>query len=138
MHKSIELNGIGARMRAIRLEKEFSQSKMAAKLDIADRTYKYYEVEKREIPLSIALKFCKLFDRELTWLATGNGPQKRLDDADLLVVAVEATLTKLGKRSRKLSPSVLSKQVRYVYDQAATKGEDPWDVAETLVGLLPE
>ena len=135
---STELIGIGARMRKVRLDLGYSQSKMAAILDIADRTYKYYEVEKREIPLSIAVRFCRSFDIELNWFVSGDGPQQHLNDADLMIAAVEATLSELGNRANGLPAALVARHVRYVYDQSASMGENPVDVARNLVTLLPD
>ncbi len=38
---------------------------MAAKLDIADQSYKVYELNKRDIPLSVIVLFYEKFDVSL-------------------------------------------------------------------------
>ena len=65
---STVLIGIGQRMLSVRSQLGYPQSKVAAILGIADKSYKNYELEKRELPLSIAVKFCEEFDKKLIWL----------------------------------------------------------------------
>jgi len=69
---STVLIGIGQRMLSIRSQLGYAQSKVAAILGIADKSYKNYEPEKRELPLSIAVKFCEEFNKNLIWLVYGN------------------------------------------------------------------
>ena len=65
------LIGVGQRMLSVRSKLGYPQSKIAAILGIADKSYKNYELEKRELPLSIAVKFCEEFDENLAWLVYG-------------------------------------------------------------------
>ena len=59
-------------MLSVRSQLGYPQSKVAAILGIADKSYKNYELEKRELPLSIAVKFCEEFDKNLMWLVYGS------------------------------------------------------------------
>ncbi len=58
-------------MLSVRSQLGYPQSKVAAILGIADKSYKNYELEKRELPLSVAVKFCDEFDKNLIWLVYG-------------------------------------------------------------------
>ncbi len=131
------LFGLGNRLRIKRMNAGYSQTKMAAKLNVSDRTYKFYELEKTEMPASKLVQFCKIFKLEIAWLLTGNGPEKAISEHDLLEEVIVATIKAMGDHALTQKPEKLAKQIRFVYDQAADKGEDPWDAAETLAGLLP-
>ena len=52
-------------MLSVRSQLGYPQSKVAAILGIADKSYKNYELGKDvSLPLSIAVKFCEEFDQE--------------------------------------------------------------------------
>jgi DNA-binding XRE family transcriptional regulator len=131
------LIGIGGRLKIIRLEAGYTQSKMAALLDIADRTYKFYELEKRELPLSKAVRFCKIFDLDLRWLAEGKGARKNASDLSLLENSIQATLSEIYNERHGINAEVFAKQVRYVYEQSLESGVDPWGSAVALSKLFP-
>ena len=70
---STDLSGIGLRLREVRKSNDLTQPVMAAAIDVSDRTYKYYEQEKRELPALAAVKISDRFNTNLEWLLTGNG-----------------------------------------------------------------
>lgn len=127
-------------MREVRLQHNYSQSKVAAKLDINDRTYKFYELGKREVPLQIAMKFCKEFAIEIKWLASGLGPKKAEGNDSLTAQAAEALLDaldiELSIRGRTLSNSMLAKQIDFVLQQSLIKGTSPRIEAEALACII--
>ena len=44
---------------------------MAEKLEIGERTYKFYELGHREISAGTAVRFCEMFKLDLNWLLRG-------------------------------------------------------------------
>lgn len=56
---------------------------MAAAIDVSDRTYKYYEQEKRDLPALAAVKISEGFGVTLEWLLTGRGKVHKSDDPEL-------------------------------------------------------
>lgn len=123
-------------MREVRLAADFSQAKTAARLSIADRTYKFYELGKREIPLSTALKFCAEFSLELKWLATGKGPKFSLQDDSFLEEAVAAVVAVLQEKHLPLSAEKVAKQVGFVLRQSTEKGTSPLEEARALAEII--
>lgn len=139
-NESSDFSSVGLRMREVRLQHNYSQSKVAAKLDINDRTYKFYELGKREVPLQIAMKFCKEFAIEIKWLASGLGPKKAEGNDSLTAQAAEALLDaldiELSIRGRTLSNSMLAKQIDFVLQQSLIKGTSPRIEAEALACII--
>ncbi len=133
---STNVEGIGPRLREIRLAKDFSQSKMATRLGIADRSYKLYELEKREIPLSVAVRFCREFSLELKWLATGVGPKYSEGEGGAYQQAAEATLTALQEARINVPPKTVAKQIQYVFEQSNVKGTSAIVEAQALVEII--
>lgn len=135
-----DFSSIGLRMREVRLQHNYSQSKVAAKLDINDRTYKFYELGKREVPLQIAIKFCKEFEIEIKWLSSGLGPKKAEGNDGLTALAAEALLDALGIEismgGRVLSNNMLAKQIDFVLQQSLMKGTSPRVEAEALAVII--
>ncbi len=139
-NESSDFSSVGLRMREIRLQHNYSQSKVAAKLDINDRTYKFYELGKREVPLQIAMKFCKEFAIEIKWLASGLGPKKAEGNDSLTALAAEALLDALDIKvcvgGRAVSNNMLAKQIDFVLQQSLIKGTSPRAEAEALVSII--
>lgn len=139
-NESSDFSSVGLRMREVRLQYNYSQSKVAAKLDINDRTYKFYELGKREVPLQIAMKFCKEFGIEIKWLASGLGPKKAEGNDSLTALAAEALLDALDIKAsiggRAMSNSMLAKQIDFVLQQSLIKGTAPRAEAEALACII--
>lgn len=139
-NESSDFSSVGLRMREVRLQHDYSQSKVAAKLDINDRTYKFYELGKREVPLLIAMKFCKEFGIEIKWLSSGLGPKKAEGNDSLTAQAAEALLDALGIEismgGRGLSNAMLAKQIDFVLQQSLIKGTSPKIEAEALASII--
>lgn len=139
-NESSDFSNVGLRMREIRLQHNYSQSKVAAKLDINDRTYKFYELGRREVPLQIAMKFCKEFDIEIKWLASGLGPKKTEGNDSLTAQAAEALLNSLNIEisidGRAFPNSMLAKQIDFVLQQSLIKGTSPRVEAEALAAII--
>lgn len=133
---SIDAVSFGQRLREVRLTRDYSQAKVAARLEIADRTYKFYELGKREMPISTALKFCSEFGVELKWLATGSGPKLLLEKGSLVEEAVLAVLLTHQEKGLSVPAEKIAKQVNYVMEQSSSKGTAPVDEARLLVDII--
>lgn len=123
-------------MLSIRKGKGFTQSVMAAKLDISDRAYNYYEQEKRELPSSVAVRFCSIFDIKVDWLLTGETKSTPPSQLGVLADSVAAVLDEAEKRGVALSNEKLGLFSANVYDRCSNGTGSPKDVASNLFGLL--
>lgn len=137
---SSDFSSVGSRMREVRLQHNYSQSKVAAKLDINDRTYKFYELGKREIPLQTAMRFCREFGIEIKWLSSGLGPKKAEGNDSLTAQAAEALLDAFGIKisisGRIVSNNMLTKQIDFILQQSLIKGTSLKSEAEALASLI--
>jgi len=106
---SISLYGIGQRLKNVRKKHDLIQPVMAAAIDVSDRTYKYYEQEKRELPALAAVKICERFNINLEWLLTGKGRELKSDDPHLSEVCSYAVMTEHNAREVNLPIEKLSK-----------------------------
>ncbi|WP_343503558.1 MULTISPECIES: helix-turn-helix domain-containing protein [Roseobacteraceae] len=59
------------RLRKIREQSGFSQARCAAYLGVSERSYKSYELGKREPPLSVVISASERFEVSLGWLVLG-------------------------------------------------------------------
>jgi DNA-binding XRE family transcriptional regulator len=73
-------------------ENLISQARAAAILEIAERSYKNYESEIRELPLSVARRFCERFEQDLLWLIEGQRKTAAERDIDLVGDTIEAVV----------------------------------------------
>ena len=130
---SIMLSGIGHRILEVRKELGFIQSKMAVILEIADKTYKNYEQEKREIPLSVAVNFCEKFNVDLHWLIYGEEKAQQLQ-IDYLSSLIRAFFEH-GQLETKTSEEI-EKYARYICTQLLAKKTEPVDEAREFFLML--
>lgn len=133
---SIELSGIGLRLLKLRKQSGYTQSVMAAKLDIADRTYKFYELERRELPAPIAVKICELFEVDITWLLSGQESAISHSNLELISKSVLAVLTLDAKRDHEYSNEKLAELSSYVFNQAVRKSTLPSTEAEAVFRVM--
>lgn len=133
---SITISGVGRRLLAVRTQLGYPQSKMAAILDISDKSYKNYELEKRELPLSVAVRFCKQFDQNLAWLILGTNVPNIDEAADLVGDTVEAVFTHLEASEKVFSSAEINKFGKYIYQQASSKGTSPQDEARQFFSAI--
>jgi len=133
---SIELSGIGLRLLKLRKQSGYTQSVMAAKLDIADRTYKFYELERRELPAPIAVKICGLFEADITWLLTGHESAISQSNLELISKSVLAVLTLDAEKDHDYSNEKLAELSSYVFNQAVRKSTPPAAEAEAIFRVM--
>lgn len=133
---STDLSGVGLRLREIRKNKEKTQPVMAAVIDVSDRTYKYYEQEKRELPASAALKICEAFEVNLEWLLTGRGQMQRSDAPEFAQACSLAVLEEHHSRELNLPIDKLAKIIGFVAQQASQSNEAPTELAKKYFETL--
>ncbi|WP_282170674.1 helix-turn-helix domain-containing protein [Ruegeria atlantica] len=132
----MEPSSIGLRLLEIRKKYGFTQSVMAAKLDIADRTYKFYELGRREIPVGTATKFCELFDVDIEWLLLGDGHPVKPDQLRLVEEAALAVLSECDAMEQSLSNEKVAQLIGFVFEQSVQKATSPSDEAKAVVRIM--
>jgi len=123
-------------MLSVRTKLGYPQRKIAAILGIADKSYKNYEHEKRELPLSIAVKFCDAFDVNLPWLVyglTSPGPQ---ESAELAGEAAKAVFEFVGAHKKTYSSSEVQKYVNFIFEQSVSKSTSPQEEAKLFFSAI--
>lgn len=133
---STDLSGIGLRLREIRKNNDLTQPVMAAAIDVSDRTYKYYEQEKRELPALAAVKISEAFGVTLEWLLTGRGKVYKSDDPELAEACAIAVLSEAEGRGTNLPIVKIGKIIGFVAAQSAQTGETPAQVASHYFDTL--
>ncbi|HEX7852825.1 MAG TPA: helix-turn-helix transcriptional regulator [Sphingobium sp.] len=133
---STEISRIGARLLSVRTKLRFPQSKVAAILGVADRSYKLYEAGSRELPVAVALRFCEAFETDLLWLLTGEFALTK-DLASALVAEVfEASQGEAIKRGIMLSPEQAGKLGRFIFTLCITNHSAPKNEVAQVFDLL--
>jgi DNA-binding XRE family transcriptional regulator len=121
---SIEFS-IAARLREVRSRLGYPQSKMAAALGIADRSYKHYEAGTRDLPLPIAVKFCDVFDIDLQWLVFGEHAFDPEKSSQIFEKCILAVLNESDRRKLSLPNEKVAKTTAYIASQCLAKCTDP-------------
>jgi DNA-binding XRE family transcriptional regulator len=130
------LVGIGARMATTRNQQNVSQVRAAAMLEIADKTYKNYEHEKRDLPLSIAVKFCDRFDVSLEWLVFGQTARSHDRTVTLVKETIEAIYSEALGRKSNLSPGKAAQIGGFIYSNCVQKDTKPTQEAGPVFDLI--
>lgn len=130
------LIGVGQRMLSVRTKLGYPQSKIAAILDIAGKSYNNYEHEKRELPLSTAVKFCDSFDVNLAWLIYGLAAPDQQESAELGGEAAKAVYEFVVAHEKTYSSSEVKKFVSYIIEQSISKGSSPRDEASLFFSAI--
>jgi DNA-binding XRE family transcriptional regulator len=128
--------GLSARLHEVRSRLGYPQSKIAAALGIADRSYKNYETGKRELPLSTAVAICNKFNVDLNWLVFGEVSLSRADASKLFEVCVSTVLNEAGARNISLSTPKIAKMCAYLASQCLAKGTEPKDEIGAVMELI--
>ena len=114
----------------------YPQSKVAAILGIADKSYKNYELEKRELPLSIAVKFCEEFDKNLIWLVYGNSVPGSEQSARLAGETAQAVFEHADANDKSFSSAEIQKFTQYIFEQSLSKGTSPQSEAKLFFSAI--
>lgn len=86
---------LGDRLSVVRKAAGLSQSEIAEKLDISRSSYQYYERGERDLPASLLLKICNLFDDDAHRILTGQPSDltiKRIEEISKLLDEYEENL----------------------------------------------
>ncbi len=116
---------IASRLLEIRTKLNYPQSRVAAQLDIADRSYKNYELGKRDLPIHVALKFCELYEVDLNWLVYGKTADTNEAILQRVGETVEAISSHYMQNQDDYSPEKSYKVGAYIFKQSAEKGTKP-------------
>lgn len=133
---SSPLIGIGQRILSTRSQLGYPQSKMAAILGIADKSYKNYELEKRELPLSVAIKFCDEFDVNLMWLVYGVPVPDGEKSAKLAGDTAKVVFEHLEMLEKSFSSTEIQKFTQYIFEQSLSKGTSPESEAKLFFSAI--
>ena len=123
-------------MLSIRSQLGCAQSKVAAILGIADKSYKNYEPEKRELPLSIAVKFCEEFNKNLIWLVYGNSLPDNEQSARLARETSQAVFEPADANDKSFSSAEIQKFTQYIFEQSLSKGTSPQSEAKLFFSAI--
>ncbi len=130
------LIGIGQRMLSVRTKLGYPQSKIAAILGIADKSYKNYELEKRELPLSIAVKFCEEFNENLAWLVYGLAAPDGQQSAELAGETAQAVFEHIKFSDKEFSGAEIQKFAHYIFKQSLSKDTPPQAEAKLFFSAI--
>ena len=130
------LIGVGQRLLSVRTKLGYPQSKIAAILGIADRSYKNYELEKRELPLAIAVKFCESFEVDLPWLIYGVATPYPKNSVRLVGETVKAVCEFDRSSQKDFTIAELEKFGNYIFEQSIIKGTSPKDEAKQFFSVI--
>jgi len=130
------LIGVGQRMLNVRTKLGYPQSKMAAILGIADKSYKNYELEKRELPLSVAVKFCEEFDENIAWLVYGVAVPDIHQSAELAGETAQAVFEYISDSKKAFSTAEIQKFVHYIFEQSLAKSTSPQSEAKLFFSAI--
>lgn len=107
-------------------------------LQISDKTFKNYEAEKREIPLSTAVAFCEAFEVELEWLVLGTQASASGQTVNLVAETIEALVSEALERKLALSPNRAAKIGGYIFRNSTQKATSPKTEAGPIFDMLVE
>jgi len=116
-------------MLSVRSQLGYPQSKVAAILGIADKS-------KRELPLSIAVKFCEEFDKNLLWLVFGNSVPDSEQSARLAGETALAVFEHADANDKSFSSAEIQKFTQYIFEQSLSKGTSPQSEAKLFFSAI--
>ncbi|MFV0298617.1 MAG: helix-turn-helix domain-containing protein [Hyphomicrobiaceae bacterium] len=83
-----DISGLGERLSALRKVAGLSQNELAEKLGISRSSYQYYERNERDLPSSLLLTICELFDDDAHRILTGHPSglvMRRIEEISALI-----------------------------------------------------
>jgi len=107
-------------------------------LQISAKTYKNYEAEKREIPLSTAVAFCEAFEVELEWLVFGTMANAGEKNVAHVVETIEALFSEAKERKLANSAIRAAKVGSYIFRSSTQKGTSPKVEAGSIFDMLDD
>ncbi|MGR3369248.1 MAG: helix-turn-helix domain-containing protein [Sagittula sp.] len=135
-HTSTGLEFIGARMRSAREASGYSQVKCAALLDVSERSYKSYELGKREPSLRTAVDFSERLQVDLRWLILG---EETVPTNNLIELSEEIAAALFEQASAgAFTPKKFGRIARYVLEQTIAKGTDPQTEVKEVLSIFQD
>ena len=131
-------SGIGARMASVRAKLKISQARAAQILEIADKSYKNYELELRDLPIPVAQRFCQQFDTNLAWLIEGESSAASEEIVQFIGDTIEAVMTEALDRGIELTPTLIRKISCTCYKNSIRNGTEPKKEVATVFEFLSE
>lgn len=138
MNLSTRAAGLPSRMLEIRTIAKASQAKAAARLDISEKAYKNYELAKREVPLSVVLRFCEEFECSFGWLVLGEGAKTSIELRNLVGDTFLEISLRVDKELTREEAALWGNKGQYIFEQCRATGNPARVEAEryfTTVGL---
>ena len=108
-----DISTLGDRLSTLRKAVSLSQSEIAEKLGISRSSYQYYERNERDLPASLLLKLCELFDDDAHRILTGQPSplvMRRIEEISALIDEYEEDVDVEFKRDARLR--VMAKVLR--------------------------
>lgn len=90
-----DISSLGERLAALRKAAGLSQSDLATRLEISRSSYQYYERNERDLPASLLLKLCQIFDDDAHRILTGSPSPLVLNQIEEIASLVEERLEDL-------------------------------------------
>lgn len=133
MPKSTELNTLPLRLLEVRKSAGISQAKCAARIEVSDRSYKLYELGKREIPLSVLFRFSEAMKTDVVWLMTGQGTSENTRPRPELLRETIAVIV------RRIDPEISAEEAvkwgkkgEFIFGLAEKNGNSPSEEARVI------
>jgi DNA-binding XRE family transcriptional regulator len=130
------LSTLGMRLHEVRSRLGYPQSKVAAAIGIADRSYKNYEAGKRELPLSTAIAFCEAFRVDLQWLLLGKPSLNEGQAKQLFEDSVLAVLAESERQGKSLSHAKTAKACAFLATLCLASGAEPASKVGEVMELM--
>ena len=129
---SIALETLPTRLLEVRKAAGISQAKCAAKLGVSDKSYKLYELGRREIPVSALIAFAEELEVDATWLLTGIGNSRNPPIPELISTTVAAVVEKLDASLTPDEADKWGKKGEFIFNLALRNGTSPREEAEIV------
>jgi transcriptional regulator with XRE-family HTH domain len=114
---------IGARLMQVRKSVDLTQAEFAEKLGVSPRAYSGYELDERDLPVSIVVKLHESFNVSANWLLLGEGAQNSEDLAQFVEDATIATLEFLDEENLSPPREKTVKMIRHLFNYRRKMGD---------------
>lgn len=90
-----DISSLGDRLATLRKAAGLSQNDLADRLEVSRSSYQYYERNERDLPASLLLKLCQIFDDDAHRILTGGPSHLVLSQIEEIASLVEERLEDL-------------------------------------------
>lgn len=130
-----DISSLGDRLAALRKAAGLSQNDLADRLEVSRSSYQYYERNERDLPASLLLKLCQIFDDDAHRILTGSPSPLVLNRIEEIASLVEERLEDLDMDiSTQARWRVISKVLKdsFRLRPAATQSADSHEIDSLL------